>query len=86
MRLLLVLLALLSGLSLTEVTASSARAEVVGAASGVVLAASHQAAASVRLAKVQRPSGEARLAPAQAVAAPAPIRAISIAISDRPRE
>lgn len=86
MRLLLVLLALLSGLSLTEVTASSARAEVIGAASGTVLAASAEIGARVSLAKAQRPSGEVRTASAPVLVAPAPMRAISIVISDRPRE
>lgn len=86
MRLLLVLLALLSGLSLTEVTASSARAEVVGAASGAVLAASEERRASVSLAKAQRPICERRLVRTIALPVVALARTISIVICDRPLE
>lgn len=86
MRLLLVLLALLSGLSLAEVTASTARAEVVGSASGAILAASHEPQASVSLAKVQRPACERRLVRTHALPVVALARTISIVICDRPLE
>lgn len=86
MRLLLVFLALLSGLSLSDVAVASSRAEVVGSASGTVLVARHEAKSSASLAKPHHPSGETRAAPAGLLAIPAPIHAISITIPDRPRE
>ncbi|KUR70734.1 hypothetical protein AQZ52_12875 [Novosphingobium fuchskuhlense] len=86
MRILLVLLALLSGLSLADVSASAARAEVVGAASGAILASQHKDEASVSRAAVKQP--EARLRPvlAKRLALAVPVPKISISISDRPRE
>ena len=86
MRLLLVLLALLSGLSLTDVTASSARAEVVGSASGAVLAASQGQQARVSLAKANRPTCERRLIRTIVLPVVALGRTISIVICDRPLE
>ncbi len=86
MRLLLVLLALLSGLSLAEVTASSARAEVVGAASGAVMAASQAQQAHVSLAKAQRPTCARRLVRTIVLPVAAFARTISIVICDRPLE
>jgi hypothetical protein len=86
MRLLLVLLALLSGLSLTEVSASSAHAEVVGAASAAVLVASQERAEDQGFVKAQRPDGKIGRVRAQTLPASAPVRTISISISDRPRE
>ncbi len=86
MRLLLVLLALLSGLSLSEVTASAARAEVVGTASGAVLVARAEHQVSTGQVKARRPSGETRLAMSVPLPVPAFIRATSISIWDRPRE
>jgi hypothetical protein len=86
MRLLFVLLALISGLSLSEVTASAARAEVVGAASGTMLVASQERKASTGLAKTQRPTSQTRIARVMPLPAAAPVRAISISIPDRPRE
>ncbi|WP_298194150.1 hypothetical protein [Novosphingobium sp.] len=86
MRLLLVLLALLSGLSLSEVGAMSARSEVIGAAAGTVLVASPQRTAAVGLAKAQRPACEQRSVRTVVLPALAFIRAISIRIWDRPLE
>lgn len=86
MRLLLVLLALLSGLSLAEVTATSARSEVVGSALGAVLAANQTEQAKVSPAQVQRPACEQRPVRTLVLPALAFIQAISISIWDRPRE
>ena len=86
MRFLLILLALLSGLSLTEVTASSARAEVVGSASGAVLAASHEQQVRVSLAKAHRPTCGRQLIPAIMRPVVALGRTTSIVICDRPLE
>lgn len=86
MRLLLVLLALLSGLSLADVTATSARAEVVGSASGAFLASSQERKASVSLAKAQRPTCERRLVRTILVPVVALGHTISIVICDRPLE
>ncbi|MBX9662960.1 hypothetical protein [Novosphingobium sp.] len=86
MRLLLVLLALLSGLSLSEVAATSARSEMIGAAAGTLLVASQERKAEVGLAKAQRPACEQR--PVRTIVLPvlAFIRAITISIWDRPLE
>lgn len=86
MRLLLVLLALLSGLSLAEVTASSARAEVVGSASGTMLVASPARSANVSLAKAQPPACERHLIRTIVLPVAALARTISIVICDRPLE
>lgn len=86
MRLLLVLLALLSGLSLSEVGASAARSEVIGAAAGTVLVASAERKVGVGLAKAQRPACEPRTIRTVVLPALAFIHAISISIWDRPRE
>jgi len=86
MRLLLVLLALLSGLSLTEVSASAARAQVVGSATGTVIVAAQERKAGAAPAQVRRPAGEARLALVQPLPASAPVRILGISIPDRPRE
>ncbi|MBU6394886.1 MAG: hypothetical protein KGQ75_09965 [Sphingomonadales bacterium] len=86
MRLLLVLLALLSGLSLAEVTASSARAEVVGSTSGAFLARSQEQQASVSRAKAQHPRCEQRPETVQVFSPADDVRAISIEICDRPLE
>jgi len=86
MRLLLVLLALLSGLSLTDLSASSAHAEVVGAASGAVLVASQERAAEVGFVKAQRPGGKIGRVRVPSRPASAPARTISISLSDRPLE
>lgn len=86
MRLLLVLLALLSGLSLSEVGASSARSEVIGAAAGTLLVASQERKSEAGLAKAQRPACEQRTVRTFVLPALAFIHAISISIWDRPRE
>lgn len=86
MRLLLVLLALLSGLSLSEVGATSARAQVVGAAAGAVLVASEERKAEVGFAKAQRPACEQRAIRTVVLPVLAFIPAISISIWDRPLE
>lgn len=86
MRLLLVLLALLSGLSLSEVGATSARAEVIGAAAGTMLVASQQPKAAIGLAKAQRPACKMRTIRTVVIPVVAFVRAISICIWDRPRE
>jgi hypothetical protein len=86
MRLLLVLLALLSGLSLAEVTASSARAEVVGSAAGSVLVANAEQKAVAAHARAQRPTCRRRLIRTVVVPVLAFGRAISIEICDRPLE
>ncbi len=86
MRLLLVLLALLSGLSLADVTASSARAEVVGSASGALMAISQERKASVSLGKAQRPTCERRLVRSVILPSAELGRKISIVICDRPLE
>lgn len=86
MRFLLVLLALLSGLSLAEMTASSARAEVIGAASGAVLTASPIRSASVSLAKAQRPVCQRRLDRTIVLPVAAQARTMNIVICDRPLE
>lgn len=83
MRLLLALLALISGLSLADVTAQSARAEVVGAAAGTVLVASQQREARANLAKAQRPACERRLIRSVVVPVLAFGRTISIEVCDR---
>lgn len=86
MRLLLVLLALLSGLSLSEVAVASSRAEVVGAASGTVLVAKQDHKACTGDLKVQRPTRQTRLARSEPLPRQTHIRACSISIPDRPRE
>lgn len=86
MRLLLVLLALLSGLSLAEVTASSARSEVVGSTSSAVPAAVQAKEANVSHAKALLPACEARSVRTVILPVLAFIRAISISIWDRPLE
>ncbi|WP_421838169.1 hypothetical protein [Novosphingobium sp.] len=86
MRLLLVLLALLSGLSLSEVGFSSARSEVVGAAAGTVFVASQERKAETGLSKAQRPACEQRTIRTVVLPVLAFIHAISISIWDRPRE
>jgi hypothetical protein len=86
MRLLLVLLALLSGLSLAEVGVISTRSEVVGAAAGTVLVASPERKADVSLAKTQRPACQERTIRTVVIPVLAFVRAISISIWDRPRE
>jgi hypothetical protein len=86
MRLLLVLLALLSGLSLSEVRATAARSEVIGAATGTVLVANAERKVGVDLAKAQRPACEPRTIRTVVLPALAFIQAISISIWDRPRE
>lgn len=86
MRLLLVLLALLSGLSLSEVGATSARSEVVGAAAGTLLVASQERKVEVGLAKAQRPACEQRTVRTVVLPVLAVVRAISISIWDRPLE
>lgn len=86
MRLLLVLLALVSGLSLAEVTASSARAQVIGSASGALLASGQEHQASVRLAKAQRPVCQRRLVRTVTLPVVALARKTSIVICDRPLE
>ncbi len=84
MRLLLVLLALLSGLSLAEVTATSARAEVVGSAS--ILSSSQERKASISLPKARRPVCERHLVRTVMIPVVALGRTISIVICDRPLE
>lgn len=86
MRLLLVLLALLSGLSLSEVGFSSARSEVVGAAAGTLLVASQERKAEAGVVKTQRPSCEQRTIRTMVIPVLAFVQAISISIWDRPRE
>jgi hypothetical protein len=86
MRLLLVLLALLSGLSLPEVAVASSRAEVVRAASGTVHVAKPEHKACTGDIKAQKPIGQTKLANAEPLPRPAHIRACSISIPDRPRE
>jgi hypothetical protein len=86
MRLLLVLVALLSGLSLAEVTASSARAEVVGSAAGSVLVQNAEQKAVAAHAKPQRPACQRRLIRTVMVPVLAFGRPISIEICDRPLE
>ena len=86
MRLLLVLLALLSGLSLAEVGAMSARSEVVGATAGTLLVASQEHKTEVGLAKAQRPACVQRTVRTVVIPVLAFIQAISISIWDRPRE
>lgn len=86
MRLLLVLLALLSGLSLAEVTASSARSELVGAAAGTLLAAGQERKAEAGVAKAQRPACAHRTIRTVVIPVLAFAHAISISIWDRPRE
>ncbi len=86
MRLLLVLLALLSGLSLSEVGASPARAEVIGAAAVTLLVASQERKAEAGLAKTQRPTCARRLVRTITLPEIALARAISIVICDRPLE
>jgi hypothetical protein len=86
MRLLLVLLALLSGLSLSEVAVASSRAEVAGVAFAVTLATPQEHKAFVGGMKAQRPTGQTRLALAAPLPRQAYIRACSISIPDRPRE
>jgi hypothetical protein len=87
MRLLLVLLALLSGLSLSDVSVAAARAEVVGAASGAATAtvAPVQKACKGEIA-VQKPTGQTKLAQVQPLPQLTHIRACKIRIPDRPRE
>ncbi|MBX9885306.1 MAG: hypothetical protein K2X68_10075 [Novosphingobium sp.] len=86
MRLLLVLLALLSGLSLSEVGASPARAEVIGAAAGTLLVASQEHKTEAALAKAQRPACTRRLIRTITLPEIALARVISISICDRPLE
>lgn len=86
MRLLLVLLALLSGLSLSEVAVASSRAEVAGVAAAARLAAPQEHKACIGGIKAARPTGQTRLTLAAPLPAPAHIRACSISIPDRPRE
>lgn len=86
MRLLLVLLALLSGLSLAEVTASSARAEVVGSAAGQIFVANAEQKAVAAHARAQRPTCRRRLIRTVVVPVLAFGRTISIEICDRPLE
>lgn len=86
MRLLLVLLALLSGLSLSGVAVASSRAEVVSAASGSVLLAKQEQKACTGDIKPQTPTGQTRLAQALPLPKPAHIRACKIRLPDRPRE
>ena len=87
MRFLLVLLALLSGLSLSDVSVAAARAEIVGAASSAAAAtvAPAQKACKGDI-KAQKPTARTRLAQAEPLPQPAHIRACTIRIPDRPRE
>jgi hypothetical protein len=86
MRLLLVLLALLSGLSLSDVAVAASRAEVVGAATGstVVVAAEHKACKGERV--VEKPTTGTRLASAEPLPRVTHVRACTIRIPDRARE
>ncbi len=86
MRFLLVLLALLSGLSLSGVAVASSRAEVVSAASGAVLVAKQEQKACTGDIKAQKPTGQTRLAGAAPLPRPAHIRVCPIRLPDRPRE
>jgi hypothetical protein len=86
MRFLLVLLALLSGLSLPEVAVASSRAEVVGMASGSAQVAQQEHKACAGDIKAQKPTSYTRLARAAPLLRPAHVRACSITIPDRPRE
>jgi len=86
MRLLLVLLALLSGLSLSEVGVSSAPSEVIGAAAGTLLTASQERKAEAGVVKAQRPVCEQRTFRTVVIPVLAFVQAISISIWDRPLE
>jgi hypothetical protein len=86
MRLILVLLALLSGLSLSEVAVAASHAEVAGVASSATVAVSQEHKACAGDIKVQRPTAQTKLAQAKPLPQLAHIRACSIRIPDRPRE
>ena len=86
MRFLLVLLALLSGLSLSEVAVASSRAEVAGVAASATLAAPQEHKACTGDIKVQKPTGQTKLASAEPLPQLTHIRACKIRIPDRPRE
>jgi len=86
MRLLLVLLALLSGLSLSEVAVASSRAEVAGVASAATVAVTQEHKPCTGDSKVQQPTVQTKLAGATPLPRPAHVRACSIRIPDRPRE
>lgn len=87
MRLLLVLLALLSGLSLSDVSVAASRAQVVGTASGTAIAtiAPTQKACKGDV-KIQQPTVQTKLARAEPLPQLTHIRACKIRIPDRPRE
>lgn len=86
MRFLLILLAVLSGLSLSDVPAVAQPAEVVGLASGVAVSATSQTAVCAVRARMVRHT--IRLDRARALAAPAAVFAqpCGITIADRPLE
>jgi hypothetical protein len=87
MRILLVLLAFLSGLSLSDVGMAASRAQVVGSASSAPAAADAPAhKACTGQAAVQKPTGQTKLARVEALPKPAHINACTIRIPDRPRE
>ena len=86
MRLVLALLALLSGLSLCDVAVASSQAELVGAASRPVHVTRQEQKACTGDIKIQLPTRQTKLARAEPLPRPAHIRACTIRIPDRPRE
>jgi len=86
MRLILVLLALLSGLSLSEVAVASSHAHVAGVASSAAVAVPQEHKACTGDIKVQKPTGQTKLASAEPLPQLTHIRACKIRIPDRPRE
>lgn len=86
MRLLLVLLALISGLSLSDVGHAASRTEVVGAAARTPGPLAQAPAACRGEAKVARPTDRTRLANALPLPPVTRVRGCAIRLPDRPRE
>jgi hypothetical protein len=86
MRLVLALLALLSGFSLCNVAVASSQAELVGAASRPVHVTRQEQKACTGDVKIQLPIRQTKLARAERLPQLAHIRGCTIRIPDRPRE